>query len=308
MSEAFELRDNGIDAPILVFSYSPVHAIRQAVRKNITVTIYDMEIAKAYNVAAQQANGTLNVHVKVDTGMGRLGFAAEDTVSIFRQLLTLKNLNIEGIYTHFSVADEDQEYTDDQLHLFESVLQPLKASGFQFKYVHAANSAALLGQKNSYFNLVRPGLLLYGLHPTSNTDFWGELQSAMTWKTVVSQVKELPLGSYIGYGKMYRTSKDEKVAVLPVGYADGFRRAPKTWKEVLIHGMRAPVVGRISMEKATIDVTHIPDVSIGDEVVLLGKQGDDEISAEEIAGWLETSNYEVITTILPRVSRGRLGH
>jgi len=303
MAEAMELRDAGITAPILVLSYVPVFAVRQAMQQDISIVLFDLELARQYERVARDIDGKLKVHIKVDSGMGRLGVLPDDAVRLFRSVHAMQNLEIEGICTHFSMADEDEAFTKEQLKVFNGVVASLKATGYQFKYVHAANSAAIMRTKESYLNIVRAGLLLYGLLPTSDAKGFDKLQPVMSWKTVVAQVKELPPNATVGYGNTYRTRQHETIAVLPVGYADGLRRSPHTWREVLVHGKRAPVVGRISMEKTTINVTNIPDVSIGDEVVLLGKQGEDEISADEIAKWLGTINYEVVTSILPRIPR-----
>ena len=303
MAEAMELRDAGITSPILIMSYVPVYAIRQAIQQNISVVLFDLGLAQQYERVARDVDGALKVHIKVDSGMGRLGILPDDVVRLFRHLHAMQNLEIEGIFTHFSVADEDLEYTEEQRVIFKDVVASLRATGFKFKYIHAANSAGILGNRDNYFNLVRPGLMLYGLKPADMLSVFDELQPVMSWKTVVSQVKTLPPNSPVGYGNTYQTRKEETIAVLPVGYADGLRRSPQTWREVLIHGKRAPVVGRVSMEKTTVNVTRIPDVSIGDEVVLLGKQGTDQITADEIALWLGTVNYEVVSTILPRIPR-----
>jgi len=302
MAEAMELRDAGITAPILVLSYVPTFAVRQAIQQDIHVALFDLELARQYERVARDIDGKLKVHIKVDTGMGRLGVLPNETVSLFRHLHAMQNIEIEGIFTHFSVADEDMEYTAEQVEIFSDILAPLKATGFKFKYVHASNSAGMMGSKDNLFNLVRPGVALYGLQPSRDVQLKG-LQPVMAWKTVVAQVRTLPPNSTIGYGNTYKTRKEETIAVLPVGYADGLRRAPATWREVLIRGKRAPLVGRVSMEKTTVNVSNIRDVSIGDEVVLLGKQGDDEITADEIARWLGTINYEVVTSILPRIPR-----
>ena len=304
MAEAMELRDAGISAPILILSYVPVFAVRQAIQHNISVLLFDSELAQQYDRISRDVNGKLKIHLKIDSGMGRMGVLPGDAVRLFRHIYTMQNLEIEGIYTHFSVADDDLEYTREQLQTFKDVVAPLRATGFNFKYIHAANSAAILGSRDNYFNIVRAGLLLYGLQPSSDSITpLAHLQPVMAWKTVIAQVKTLPANSTIGYGNTYTTRRQETIAVLPVGYADGLRRSPHTWREVLVHGRRVPIVGRVSMEKTTISVTDVPEVSIGDEVVLLGKQGDDEITADEIAHWLGTINYEVITSILARLPR-----
>jgi alanine racemase len=303
LTEAMELRDAGIDAPILVMGYTPPQAIRQAVRQNIAVTVYDLDLARAYDRAAREAGGKLIAHIKLDTGMGRLGILASDSVPFFRHLLKLSNIEVEGIYTHFSMADENPVYTNIQTRVFRDTLAPLRASGYNFRYVHAANTAAVISSPESHFNAVRVGLGMYGLHPSDTVHLPDSFRPVLAWKTIVAQVKTLPPGHPVGYGNTYLTRAEERVAVLPVGYSDGFRRAPHNWGQVLVHGQFAPVIGRVSMEKTVVSVTHIPDVSIGDEVVLLGWQGNNHISAEEIARRLGTINYEVVTGILPRVPR-----
>jgi len=302
MAEAMELRDAGITTPILILSYVPTFAVRQAIQQDIRVVLFDLELAHQYDRVARDIEGKLKVHIKVDTGMGRLGVLPNETVSLFRHLHAMQNIEIEGIFTHFSVADEDPDYTAEQVATFKDILAPLKATGFSFKYIHASNSAGMIGSKENHFNIVRPGVVLYGLQPSNTVQLKG-LQPVMGWKTVVAQVKTLAPNSTVGYGNTYRTRKEETIAILPVGYADGLRRSPATWREVLIRGKRAPLIGRVSMEKTTVNVTNIRDVSVGDEVVLLGKQGDDEITADEIARWLGTINYEVVTSILPRIPR-----
>lgn len=303
MNEALELREAGIEEPILVLNYTPISAVRQAVRQHITLTLYDLDLARAYERTARDLGAKLQVHVKVDTGMGRMGVLKQEAMNLFRHLMNLSGLDVEGIYTHFASADEDADFTAMQVKAFKEIVKPLRASGFNFAYVHAANSAGTLASKDNHFNMVRVGLAMYGLSPSANVPVPAEFRPVLSWKTVVAQVKTLPRGHAVGYGRTYRTPEDERIAVLPVGFADGFRRAPKNWGEVLVHGQRAPVIGRVSMEKTTINVTHIPDVSIGDEVVLLGRQGSETILVDDVANRLGTNNYEVVTGILPRVGR-----
>jgi alanine racemase len=303
MHEALELREAGIDAPILVLNYAPLSAVRQAIRQNITLTLYNLDLARQYDRITRELGDRLHVHVKVDTGMGRLGVLASDALTLFRHLVNLSSLEIEGIYTHFASADEDPDFTAHQVRVFKDVLKPLRASGFSFAYIHAANSAGTLASKDNHFNMVRVGLAMYGLAPSPAIILPAEIQPVLSWKTVIAQVKTLPAGHGVGYGGTYHTTGEERIAVIPVGYADGFRRAPNNWGEVLVHGQRAPLVGRVSMEKASINVTHIPNVTIGDEVVLIGRQGDGLITTDEVAGRLGTNNYEVLTGILPRTAR-----
>jgi len=303
MAEAVQLRRAGIAAPILVLSYVPSASIPLAVEHDITVSLFDIgQMARFQNIARATC-GALKAHIKVDSGMGRLGILPGEVREILTTLRSCDAIQVEGIYTHFSVADKDPRYTAQQCATFENVLATMREAGCAFRYTHAANSAATVNPGAGGFNLVRPGLLLYGLKPCGSATSLEGLQPVMSWKTVIAQVKTLPPGSPVGYGNSYRTRGAEKIAVLPVGYADGLRRSPRSWREVLVHGKRTPLVGRVSMEKTTINVSHIPDVIAGDEVVLLGRQGDDEISADEVAAWIDSINYEVLSTILPRVPR-----
>ncbi len=304
VNEATRLRDAGIDAPILVLGYTPAWLVREAILHDVTLTLYDLDIARVLSRAALELRRIARVHIKVDTGMGRLGLLPEQVVPFVEAVRELPALDLEGIFTHFSVADEeDLEYTKWQLARFNAVLDSLKERGITFRLVHCANSAALLRLPESRFNMVRLGLAMYGLRPSPHVPLPPGFRPALTWKTTIAQVKTLPPGSFISYGNTYRTEREETIAVIPVGYADGFRRAPTHWREVLVHGKRAPIVGRVCMDQTMIRVDHIPNVRVGDEVVLIGRQGEDEISAEEVASWLGTINYEVVSEILARVPR-----
>jgi alanine racemase len=303
LNEAVELRDAGIEAPILVMSYTPAQGVRQAVRQNITLTLYDSEVARAYERAAREAGGILRVHVKVDTGMGRLGVPAPEAVAFFRGLLNLSHIEIEGIYTHFATADEDRDYVMEQISRFRSVLMPLRAGGFSFRYIHAANSAAALHIPESHFNAVRVGIALYGASPGEGAPLPDHFRPVLTWKSQIAQVKTIAPGASVGYGRTWTAARETRAAVIPVGYADGLRRAPGSWGEVLVRGERAPIIGRVSMEKTILDVTDIPNVAIGDEVVLIGTQGDQQITADQIAARLGTIGYEVLTGVAPRAPR-----
>ena len=304
IQEALELRDAGIDSPMLIMNYTPPSMVRQAIQQNMTLTLYDIELARAYDRIGREINGMVKVHLKVDTGMGRLGALQEGTLNLVRHLLAMQNIEIEGIYTHFSVADGDTAFTAKQAQSFRDIIRPLQSTtGFKFKYVHACNSAGMLAHKDAHFNMVRPGIAMYGMHPSNQVKLFDGFKPVLTWKTVIAQVKTLPANHNVGYGNTYKTSQAERVAVIPVGYADGFRRAPNNWQHVLVHGQQAPVIGRISMEKTTISIQNIQDVSVGDEVVLIGQQGDAVITAEMVGEWLNTINYEVTCAALPRAPR-----
>ncbi len=303
LAEAIEIRAAGISAPLLVLGAAAPDAIGRAMELNIGISIYDYAVARQILAASRHLPGRLKAHIKVDSGMGRLGVSPQEASKLCRRLRTERHIELEGIFTHFAKADEDPIYTDEQLTRFERTVAGLATAGFRFKYVHAANSAALITCQRSLFNVARPGLILYGLNPAPDLDAAFGIRPVMAWTTQVLQIKMLPPDSPVGYGDSYRTKGVEMIAVLPVGYADGLRRTPYTWREVLVRGRRAPLVGRVNMEKITINVTDIPDVAIGDSVALLGAQGDDEIGADEIAKWIGSNNYEVLTSIAPRVPR-----
>ena len=243
IEEATELRIAGIRAPILVLGYVPAAAIPRAIELDISVSIYDCLLLSPYLRAMKGVGGILKVHVKVDSGMGRLGVALSEVTPLARELSETRRIQLEGIYTHFATADDNPRFTSLQLTRFKQVVSELERAGLSCKYVHAANSAAVLNCRDSYLNLIRAGLLLYGLNPLAGQQAVCGLRPAMTWKTVVAQIKTLPPGSPVGYGNAYHTRDQETIAVLPIGYADGLRRSPRTWREVLVHGMRVPLVG-----------------------------------------------------------------
>lgn len=302
LPEALELRQAGIAAPLLLLNTVPVAQIPLLLEHDLRVTVFDAGWARqAYALASQQST-PLKLHLKVDSGMGRLGLLPEQVPMLCALIHSLPALQLEGIFTHFSCADSDPAYTSLQLSRFERLLHDLQRAGIAFDCVHAANSAAILTTPASLFTHARPGLMLYGMNPLGSAPLPG-LQPVMAWRCAISQVKTLPPGATVGYGNRFRCQREERIAVLPVGYADGLRRTPHTWREVLVHGQRAPILGTVNMEKTTIQVTHIPHVQAGDKVTLLGRQGSAEISAQEIADWLGTVQYEVLTSIAPRSPR-----
>ncbi|MCP4537390.1 MAG: alanine racemase [Chloroflexi bacterium] len=304
VNEAIRLRKGGINAPILVLGYTPAWLARDAILNNVTLTLYNTDIARTLSRAAGDLRRTACVHIKVDTGMGRLGLLPEQVVPFVQEIRDLPNLDIAGIFTHFSIADDTSlEYTRWQLGRFQKVLGDLAENDVTFRRIHCANSAAILRLPETHFNTVRLGLAMYGLQPSPHVSLPAGFRPALTWKTTIAQVKTLPPNSYVSYGNAYQTEQNETIAVIPVGYADGFRRAPTRWQAVLVRGQRAPIVGRVCMDQTMIDVSRIPNIRVGDEVVLIGQQGEDEITAEQVAEWLGTINYEVISEILARVPR-----
>ena len=303
INEGAALRQAGVTAPILVLGYAPAWQARELVLNNLSATVFNLDVAQALSRAARELNSQGRVHVKVDTGMGRLGLLPDEVLPFVLALRTVPDLVMEGIFTHFSVADSDPDYTRWQMDRFRQVLAALAEARVEFPLVHAANSAAILTLPESYFTMVRLGIALYGLHPSPQVRCPPDFRPALAFKTQVAQVKTLPAGSFVSYGNTYQTTDGQRIAVIPVGYADGFRRAPRHWGEVLVRGRRVPIVGRVCMDQTMIDVSAVPDVRQGDEVVLIGEQGGERISAEDVAERLGTINYEVVSEILARVPR-----
>jgi len=304
LSEAVTLRRAGLDAPILVLGYTPAWQAREAVLNDVTVTIFALPTAEALSQAALDLGRTARAQVKVDTGMGRLGLLPDEVLPFMRQARRLPGLEIGGLFTHMSDADaDDLGYTRWQLAQFEGVLVALRAEGLLPPLIHAANSACALRLADSHYNMARIGIALYGLAPSPHAPLPADFRPALSFKCQIAQVKELPAGSYVSYGRAYRAERPTRIAVIPVGYADGFRRAPAHWGEVLVRGRRAPIVGRVCMDQTMLDVTDIPGVRQGDEVVLIGAQGDERITVDEVAARLGTINYEVVSEILARVPR-----
>ncbi len=306
LSEAVAMRERGITCPILILGYTPTWQAADIVRHGLAATVFSREVAEHLGQAAvAQHRAPTPVHVKVDSGMGRLGVLPADAVPFVEEIRRIPGLAVEGIFTHFATADSaDKTYARRQLAAFRSVLDELAARGIGFRYVHAANSAAILSLPEAHFNMVRLGIAMHGLDPSPEVPCPPDFRAALVFKTQVAQVKSFPPGSCISYGCRFVTARPSRIAVLPVGYGDGFRRSPRHWGEVLVHGTRAPIVGTVCMDMSMIDVTDVPgDVRPGDEVILIGRQGREEITVEDVAKRLGTINYEVVTQILARVPR-----
>jgi alanine racemase len=239
--------------------------------------------------------------------MARLGLRAEDVPGVaafVRDLRAIPGLEVEGVFTHFATADSlDQSYAHRQLERFHAILAALAADGPLPPIIHAANSAALLTLPDARFTMARAGVAIYGLPPSEEVGLPEGFAPALAFRTLVAQVKWIPAGEGVSYGATYITDQPTRIATLPVGYADGFRRAPRTWGEVLIRGQRAPLLGRVAMDQCMIDVTHIPGVEQGDEVTLIGRQGDDALTAQAVAERLGTNAYEVVSSLLARIPR-----
>ncbi|MCY3945897.1 MAG: alanine racemase [Anaerolineaceae bacterium] len=306
LGEALELREAGIDAPILLLSYVPPRAVPTAIELNLTLTLFDAAQARACDQAARATGRRLKAQVKLDSGMGRMGTLEAEAPALQEQLADLSWLQLEGCYTHFAQADEDCAWTREQLRRFLAAVAAMRQRGAQFSTLHSANSAATLALPESHLDLVRPGIALYGLSPSDTVPLPSGFRPALTWKTQVVQLRDLPAGHSVGYGRTWTAASATRMAVLPVGYEHGYRRAPHESASVLLRGQVAPVIGRISMEKTTIDVSSIPGAQVGDEVVLLGRQGKACISAEMLAARFGSNNYEVVTGLSARMPRLQL--
>lgn len=305
VNEGVELREAGIDAPILLLGYAPLAAAPLVARYRLTPTVITREFAEAL---AAYVDEPLPVHIKVDTGMGRYGLLPEEVVDFARALDAMSHIVLEGVYTHFATADEaDQTYMRRQFRIFRDVLAALEGAGIHPLIRHACNSAATLCFPEAHLDAVRPGIALYGMLPSLEWDPPIPLQPVLTLKSRVARVRILPPGSSIGYGRTFTTEKPTRVALVPIGYGDGYHRILSNRGEVLIRGRRARILGRVSMDQIVVDVDAIPDVKMEDEVVVIGAQGEDAIRAEEVARWAGTINYEVTTSLLPRVTRVYVG-
>lgn len=296
MEEALVLRENGIRAPILTLGYVDPRTLDIAAKSRISVTLFDKNFIK--RLKEYRGNELLNIHIDVDTGMGRLGIFPDEVLSVVEDMEKIKNIRFEGIYTHFSSADIDADYTKKQLNDFNNVIKKLKEKNVNPPIIHAANSPALINFKESYFNAVRPGLILYGAYSIQNI-----FKPVLSFKSRIIFARRVPEGKSISYGRSYTTTGEELLATIPVGYADGLPRALSNKGQVLVKGRRAKIVGNITMDLTIINVTNFPYIHPGNEVVIIGKQGEEEITAEEIAKLSDTISYEILTRIGKRVKR-----
>ncbi|NLL42731.1 MAG: alanine racemase [Firmicutes bacterium] len=299
--EAVRLRRGGITAPILVLGAVGADELDVCVAADLVVTVFEPHIARLLSKAAVDQQKTAKVHIKVDTGMGRLGLLPEDFADLAELVRILPGLEIQGVFTHFAQAEQDDlEYTKWQWERFQKVRQDLQARGIAIPYTHAANTAATLFFPESHLDLVRVGLGIYGMYPDRRRPL--DLRPAMNLKTKVAFVKRVPAGSAVSYNSTYVTDKETSIAVLPIGYADGLSRGLSNKGKVLLKETLCPIVGTITMDHTLIDVGDMP-VSIGDEVILLGTDGTHHIHAHDWADLLGTINYEITSRLSSRVER-----
>ncbi len=331
MKEVIELREGGIEKPALILGPISYEEIDEAIKYRATLVVYDLPFAREISNRAVKENTTVPVHVKIDTGLGRLSVTPEEAPYFIEKLLKMPGLNVEGLYTHLADAEGiDQSYTLRQLVRFNKLIEILEKKAIKIPLKHMAGSAAAMLLPETRFDIARTGISIYGLWPAEETkilmiakgqnildiltdrDIQAKgvnllayfLKPVMEFKTTVVQVKDIPAGHCIGYGCTYETKRLTRVAVIPVGYAEGFDRKLSNCGEILIRGKKASVMGRICMNLTIVDVTDIPGVTAGDEAVIIGKQGEQQITAEDMAEKVGTINYEIVTRInwdVPRV-------
>ena len=306
VGEALALRRAGITKPILILDFVFPNQFETIIRNDIMLTVFQYGIAKSLNEAAIQMGTTAHIHLKVDTGMGRIGYIPNDeSVEEIRKISELSNIEIDGIFTHFACADSaDKTSMNAQLERFRGFVGKLEALGVDIPVKHVCNSAAIIDMQDNFLNMVRSGIITYGLFPSEEVNKENlDIKPAMEMHSVVINVKTINKGDTVSYGSTYVAEKPTVIATIPVGYADGYPRQLSNKGSVLIHGRRAKIVGRVCMDQFMVDVTDIPDVLIGDNVTLVGADGDECITCEEIGEISGRFNYEFLCCITRRVPR-----
>lgn len=306
--EGLALREEGIRAPILIMGPIFPSQLRLTLEADLIVALFTWEVACALDDEAGRMGKRAIVHVKVDTGMGRIGVPVRDALTFLRALQGLRHLEVQGIYTHFATADHaDSSFTQRQMNDFMELCREAASMGIRIPMKHLSNSAAVLQYPDTFLDLVRPGIMIYGCYPSVMVQRDMGLRPAMTLRTRVAMVKVLQPGESLSYGRTFVAQRHTRVATLPIGYADGLSRSHSNRGDVLIRGQRAPIIGTICMDMTLVDVTHIPEVLPADEAVIFGRQGSEQISVEEVAERIGTVSYEVLCSVGVRVPRLYVG-
>ena len=306
LTEAIELRNNNIKAPIMILGYTPLDLGEELINFDIEQTIYDLYYARELSSLAIKLNKKAKVHIAIDTGMGRIGFLPTDeSFNSICEICSLDGLDAVGIFTHFSSSDEaDKEYTQYQFNQIYDFIRKLENNGINIPLKHASNSAAIIDLPNTYLDAVRAGIILYGYYPSNEVKKENlSIKPALTLKAKIAHVKELESNMYISYNRTFKTSRKSKIATIPIGYADGYIRTLKHDAKIIVNGQLAPIVGNICMDQFMIDVTDIPNVKTGDEVILLGESNGIKFNADDIAKCMNSINYEVLCLLKKRVPR-----
>ena len=311
INEAIKLRKYGIKKDILVLGFTPIMYIQQMYAFNITQAVYCLDYAKQLSKAAKDNSFIIKTHIKLDTGMSRIGFDCRNDnlsgLSEINKCLSLPSLKFNGIFTHFSSADSNElsdiKFTEKQYSLFRKAVDMLKKSGIEFEYIHCSNSAASALRASDYGNLIRPGITLYGLPPALGLDIGYTPKQVMSVKSVVSMVKEIVEGDSVSYGRTFTATQKSRIATIPIGYADGYPRVLSNRGKVIINGQFAPILGRICMDQMTVDISNIENVDIGTDVTVIGQDGDLSITFDDIADMCNTISYEIMCNISIRMPR-----
>lgn len=306
IEEAMELREYGIKVPILILGYTSPSQYLTLVENDITQTVYNIEMAKEMSNAGEKCKKQAKIHIAVDTGMTRIGFQPnEDGALAVKEIAAFPSLTIEGLFTHFACADEkDKSYSELQIDRYDKFVELLEEKDINIPIKHMCNSAGIMEFDHHRFDMVRSGIITYGLYPSEDVNKDAiKLKPALQWKTHVVNVKNVDSGHGVSYGATYITKNKTKIATISIGYADGYPRALSSKAKVLIHGSYAPIIGRVCMDQMMIDVTDIDNVEIEDEVTLVGQDGRNAISVEELAGMAGSFNYEFVCGIGKRVPR-----
>jgi len=304
IEEAIELRESGFTEPILVFGGEFEHQINEIIDHNLEISIFSKKFVDYVSRQPSAKNSRIKVHIKIDTGMGRVGIPWQKATDFIRDVKQIKIFEIKGVYTHFASSDEhDKTYANRQLSRFKQVLEELERNDIHIPLRHAANSGAIVDLPEAYFDIVRPGIMMYGYYPSNETSQSVSIKPAMTFKSRVSYIKEVPSGTGISYGIKHITSSPTIIATIPVGYADGYNRLLSNKGQVIINGKKFPVVGRVCMDLIMVNIGTDNSIEIGDEVILFGKQGTMEFGVYEICNIVDTIPYEVCCWISKRVPR-----
>ncbi|MFZ5974300.1 MAG: alanine racemase [Bacillota bacterium] len=303
--EGGQLREAGITAPILVLSGAMEQGMNTVVKYDLRLTVFNIGGLWRLDEEAKRQGKHVKVHLKVDTGMNRVGVHKPKRLNdVLSRIEQCANLELEGVFTHFATSDDaDKTFTLLQNQRFQDTVRVMEEKGHTSLLMHAANSAAILDLPETHYDMVRAGIAMYGCYPSAEVQKTVPLYPVMKWKTVILHVKKIPAGETVSYGRTFTTERDTFVATIPVGYGDGYKRLLSNRAHVLVRGEKAPVIGRVCMDQTMIDVTDIPDVLPGDEVVLLGRQGNESVTADQMAEWAETISYEILLSVSQRVPR-----
>ncbi|WP_300386787.1 alanine racemase [Clostridium sp.] len=304
--EGIELRDNNIDIPIMILGISEEYAIDSILKYNVEPTVSTLNFTKILNEKAKALNKVINIHLAIDSGMGRIGFRNnENSILEIFEISKLSNIHIESIYTHFSTADsKNKDYSLKQISIYKEILCNLEKIGVNFSKRNLSNSAAIIDLEEAHFDCVRPGIIQFGYYPSKDVNKQAlDLKPVLSWKSRILYLKEVEANEYIGYNQNFKTTKKTKIATIPVGYADGYSRGLSNKGKVIINGTLAPILGNVCMDQIMVDVSDVKNAATGDEVILLGSDGDVKFDAEDMANILNTISYEVLCLIGRRTPR-----